>query len=105
MLVPVSIPSLTLLVVVTNALPNWDVTASCRGSSLLSENKIDRLSYCLESEKNTRAKLAAGWAKFPEADRIRCINSIKWFEPTYSELAACLDMSKYQRQDEQSDGR
>jgi len=29
---------------------------------------------------------------FPSADKVKCIESIEWFEPTYTELAACLEM-------------
>ena len=42
-------------------------------------------------KKETREKLAVDWSSYPAADRTNCIESIKWFEPTYTELAACLE--------------
>jgi hypothetical protein len=74
------------LIATADSIPNWNVTASSRGS--------ERLKSCLESEKQTREKLAADWWSYPAADRAKCIESIKWFEPTYTELAACLEMSR-----------
>src|SRR5215471_12263291 len=96
MLVPVFPLSLTLLIAVADGVPNWDVTSSCRtGASsgfAQGENADQRTKSCLESENKTREKLAADWSKFPAAQRTRCIGSIKWFNPTYTELITCLDM-------------
>jgi hypothetical protein len=47
---------------------------------------------CIESEHNTREKIATGWSAFPAEERTRCIKSIEWFSPTYTELDACLEM-------------
>jgi len=96
MLVPVFPLSLTLLIAVADGVPNWDVTSSCRTGVISgfaqAENSDQRLKSCLESEKGTREKLAADWSKFPAAERTRCIGSIKWFNPTYTELITCLEM-------------
>ena len=59
-----------------------------------SRNQKERLKSCLASEQKTREKLASEWSSFPAGDGIKCVESIKWFEPTYSELAACLEMAK-----------
>src|SRR5262249_54091267 len=47
---------------------------------------------CMEGENRTREKLVADWSTFPAAERTRCIKSIEWFSPTYTELIACLEM-------------
>jgi len=101
-LVPVLALPLALLIAAADGVPNWDVTASCRGAASAGyvEQSSERLKSCLESEQQTREKLTRNWSTFPAADRIRCIESIKWFEPTYTELAACLEMSR----DVKSDG-
>ena len=77
-----------------NGVPNWDVTSSCRaaGQVAISGTAADREKSCIESEHNTREKLAADWSTFPADERARCIGSIKWFSPTYTELAACLEL-------------
>ena len=77
-----------------NGVPNWDVTSSCRAAAKVAatENASDREKACMESETKTREKLAADWSTFPAEERTRCIKSIEWFSPTYTELIACLEM-------------
>ena len=95
MFIPHLAVPIAVYVTVADGLPNWDVTASCRGaaSSGYVEQSTERLKSCLTSEQKTREKLASEWSSFPAADRMKCVESIKWFEPTYSELAACLEMA------------
>jgi hypothetical protein len=86
---------LLIQVAAVEGVPTWDVTQSCRGAAdAAGPGQIgeERFKSCLASEQNTRDKLRSDWEKFPGADRVRCIESIKWFEPTYTELAACLEM-------------
>ena len=96
MFIPHLAMPIAVYVTVADGLPNWDVTASCRGaaSSGYVEQSTERLKSCLASEQKTRDKLAGEWSSFTAADRIKCVESIKWFEPTYTELAACLDMAR-----------
>ena len=39
----------------------------------------------MDSEHRARDKGASEWSTFPAPDRIRCIDSIKWFQPTYTQ--------------------
>jgi hypothetical protein len=77
-----------------DGVPNWDVTASCRaaGEVPTAGQTVSREKSCLETESSTREKLAANWSTFPAEERARCIKSIEWFSPIYTELAACLEM-------------
>jgi len=77
-----------------NGLPNWDVSSSCRAAAKVAytEDAKAREKSCMEGENRTREKLAADWSTFPAEERTRCIKSIEWFSPTYTELAACLEM-------------
>ena len=77
-----------------NGVPNWDVTSSCRAAAKVAytENAKSRENSCMESETRTREKLAADWSTFPAEERTRCIKSIEWFSPTYTELVACLEL-------------
>jgi hypothetical protein len=82
--------------VAADSVPNWDVTGSCRGAAsagFIDQTK-DRLQRCLDSEQRTRKKLESEWSSYPAQDRTDCIRSIRWFQPTYTELAACLRMAK-----------
>jgi len=74
--------------------PNWDVSSSCRAAAKVAytENASEREKSCMESENRTREKLAADWSTFPAEERTRCIKSIEWFSPTYTELIACIEM-------------
>jgi len=74
--------------------PNWDVSSSCRAAAQFAYNQSasEREKACIESENRTREKLVADWSTFPADERTRCIKSIEWFSPTYTELAACLEM-------------
>ena len=72
--------------------PNWDVSASCRAAGKVSyAQQAGENGKILYGEK-TREKLAADWSTFPVEERTRCIKSIEWFSPTYTELVACLEM-------------
>ena len=78
-----------------DSVPNWDVTASCRGAAEVGFTKDtgDNLQRCLDSEKRTREQLSKDWATFPAADRARCVK-MQTFSPTYSELTTCLEMHR-----------
>jgi mono/diheme cytochrome c family protein len=75
-------------------LPTWEVTPSCRGAANAGyvAKSDDQLNICIDREQRTRQQLERAWPTFPILDRNECIQSIKWFEPTYSELATCLEM-------------
>ena len=77
-----------------NGVPNWDVTASCSAAAeVASAGRADeRKKSCFESENRAREKLVADWSTFPAEERTRCIKSMEWFSPTYTELAGCLEM-------------
>ena len=77
-----------------NDVPNWDVSSSCRAAAKVAytEDAIGREKSCMEGEQRTREKLVADWSTFPAEERARCIKSIEWFSPTYTELIACLEM-------------
>src|SRR5262245_9484250 len=77
-----------------NGVPNWNVSSSCRAAAQFAYNQSasERQKACIESENRTREKLAADWSTFPADERVRCIKSIEWFSPTYTELAACIEM-------------
>jgi hypothetical protein len=79
------------------AVPHWDVTASCKGAAAAAgegEQGQARLKGCMESEARTREMLEKSWTGFAAKDRAQCIKTIQWFEPTYTELAACLEMGR-----------
>jgi hypothetical protein len=95
MFIPFLAVPFVLQIAVSDGVPRWDVTKSCHGAAEATgpgKEGQDRFKSCLASEQKTREGLQNNWATFPTADRIKCIQSIEWFEPTYTELAACLEM-------------
>jgi hypothetical protein len=97
MFVPLFAVSLVIQVAAADGVPHWDVTASCRGAAAAAgdgEQGKQRLKGCLDSEARTRTMLQTEWSKFSADDRAKCIKTIQWFEPTYTELAACLEMGR-----------
>src|SRR5262245_4891204 len=87
-----------------DGVPNWNMTASCRaaGEVAFAGQTGVRERSCFESENKTREKLAADWSTFSAEDRTRCIKSVEWFSPTYTELGACLERKRKTRENETS---
>ncbi len=97
MFVPLFAVPLVIQIAAADGVPHWDVTQSCKGAAAAAgegEQGRARLKGCLESEERTRTKLQSDWSSFAAADRAKCIRTIQWFEPTYTELAACLEMGR-----------
>jgi hypothetical protein len=80
---------------VADNVPSWDVTASCRGAASAGyvQDTSQNFKNCLDSEQRTREQLNKNWSTFPAADRIECVKA-QTFEPTYTELATCLEMKR-----------
>src|SRR5215471_6016802 len=85
-----------------DGVPNWDMKASCRAAAevAFAGQTGVREKSCFESENKTREKLVADWSTFPAEERTRCIKSVEWFSPTYTELAACLERKRKARENE-----
>ncbi len=97
MFVPLFAVPLVVQIAASEGVPHWDTTASCKGAAAAAgegDQAQQRLKSCMESEQRTKAMLEKIWADFSAKDRAQCIKTIQWFEPTYTELAACLEMGR-----------
>jgi hypothetical protein len=97
MFVPLfALPVALQLVAIANDVPKLNVAPSCRGAaqSGFIATTEERLKTCIDTEQRTREQLSKDWSKFPADDRTFCVSSISGFEPTYSELATCLEMKR-----------
>src|SRR6478752_747250 len=85
-----------------DGVPNWDMTANCRAAAevAFAGQTGVREKSCFESENKAREKLVADWSTFPADERTRCIKSVEWFSPTYTELAACVERKRKTRENE-----
>ena len=97
MFVPwLTVPATALFIVAAERVPNLNVTPSCKGAAQAGyiATTEERLKSCIDTELRTRDKLNQDWSSFPVADRVWCVSATKGFEPTYSELATCLEMKR-----------
>src|SRR5947209_7105513 len=92
-------PSLSIVLVaelllIANPLPSLNVTVSCEGAARAapSSEKGSRRQQCLMSEQRTRDELKKRWFSYQAADRAFCVELSSGYAPTYTEIAACLDM-------------
>ena len=90
------LPLAAQLIAASDAVPKLDVTPSCRGAARAGyvATTQERLQSCIDGEHRTRDQLAKDWSSFAVAERMFCLASIKGFEPTYTELATCLEMKR-----------
>jgi hypothetical protein len=91
-----ALPLAAQLIAVADGVPKFDVTPSCQGAAKSGyiSTEESRLKSCIDSEMRTRQKLEEEWAKYPPGDRSDCYASIRGFQPTYVELATCLEMKR-----------
>ena len=84
------------LIAAADGVPQLNVTPSCQGAAKAGyiSTTEERLKSCINSEMETRKKLEEQWPQFPPVDRVNCFDSIKSFNPTYTELATCLEMKR-----------
>jgi len=97
MFVPLlALPLAVQLIAVADGVPTFDVTPSCEGAARANymSQGHDRLQSCIASENNTRDQLTKNWTSFPPIDRTNCIAAMHNFNPTYTELATCLEMKR-----------
>ena len=97
MFVPLLVlPLAAQLIAASDAVPKLDVTPSCRGAARSGAvaTTQERLQTCIDTEHRTRDQLAKDWPSFSVGARVFCLASIRGFEPTYTELAACLEMKR-----------
>ena len=97
MFVPLlAVPLALQLIAAADGVPKLNVTPSCKGAAQAGyiATTEERLKSCIDTELRTRDKLDKDWSSFPVADRVWCVGATKGFEPTYSELATCLEMKR-----------
>ena len=91
-----ALPVALQLIAVADGVPKLDVRPSCKGAAQAGYLRTteERMKSCIDSEQRTRDELSKNWSSFPASARMFCLEGIKGFEPTYTELATCLEMSR-----------
>ena len=89
-----------LVVAVSNGVPVFDITRTCKldlvATAGLSNNQS--LQACIRDEKRAQQQLGSQWSKYPASSKAQCIpqESIGG-TPSYVSLQACLQMNQWVR--------
>ena len=75
-------------------IPHLDVEPSCRLAESGSLGIVQSRAACLKDEVDARGQLERHWTEYQSGDRATCVGSVASFEPTYTELLTCLEMSE-----------
>lgn len=91
---PVAV-GLYVLVESAGVVPNIDIGATCRAAhkavtAIIKDAQAADIDSCIRQQRDAREILIKGWAKFPAADRARCINPHHYM-PSYVEWLVCLE--------------
>jgi hypothetical protein len=82
------------LLLVSDAIPAFDVKQSCRGAE--TTGMAGRtIQMCIDSERATRDQLKKSWSEFNADDKTLCMKMIKsGVPPSYAELVSCLETKR-----------
>jgi hypothetical protein len=89
-----------LVVAVSNGVPVFDVSRTCKldvaATAGLSENQS--VTACIRDERRAQQQLGRQWSKYPAASKAQCIpqESIGG-TPSYVSLQTCLQMNQWVR--------
>ena len=90
-------PLAVQLIVVADGVPKLDVIAKLQAARRSPATSRRPRTGCRTASTASSAPATSSskdWASFPAADRTWCVSSIQGFQPTYSELATCLEMKR-----------
>ena len=89
----------SLAVTVSEAVPKFDVEASCRETARANE-AIDlaenETKTCIRDEEEARSELVQKWVSFSATDRTRCVGETMagGYSPSYVDILTCLQMTQ-----------
>ncbi|GJE45788.1 hypothetical protein [Methylobacterium soli] len=80
---------------VADRMPDYDVRPSCHAATSLMSLDPKREARCLDDEASARREVAAQWAGFLPADRVRCAAEAQLDgTPSYVDLLECLTLAR-----------
>jgi hypothetical protein len=101
---PISVPMIALssqlIVAVSDGVPVFDVTRTCKLDLTATAGLADAQSIkaCIRDEKRAQQQLGSRWSKYPASSKAQCIpqESIGG-TPSYVSLQTCLQMNQWVR--------
>jgi hypothetical protein len=78
-----------------SAVPQFDVTGTCRATSNLGLADEQSFATCMTDETDAKKQLASQWTSYSGAARSRCSAETQiGGDPSYVELLVCLDFAR-----------
>ena len=88
----------SLAITVSEAVPEFDVAASCRATAKLNAGIDLAVSQsadaCIRDEEQARAELVQKWNSYPAGERARCVGETMVGDPSYVDVLVCLQMAQ-----------
>lgn len=84
-----------LLVPVSDTVPAFDVTISCKGVEAAKMAESQSYENCMNDENSARMELQQSWTSYPASERAQCSSEASMGgPPSYVDLLVCLKMSR-----------
>lgn len=84
-----------LLIPVSDAVPTFDVSVSCKAASRVQIADGQSFDGCMHDENTARTKLLDSWTKYSAAERAQCTSEASMGgPPSYVDLLVCLEVSR-----------
>jgi hypothetical protein len=84
-----------LLIPVSDTVPTFDVSISCRAASQAQIADAQSFDGCMKDENTARTKLVQSWTTYPAANRAQCTSEASMGgPPSYVDLLVCLEISR-----------
>jgi hypothetical protein len=94
-----------MMVAVAEKVPDLNVEPSCRDAANRAA-LVGTFDACMRKEREARVQLAGEWAEFTSGDKSHCLGlSSLGGMPTYTELLACLELTRDARNLRDTDKR
>ena len=88
----------TLVISASEAVPELDVTASCRAAAKVNEalglTESQSTDRCMHDEDQAREVLIQKWTSYPAAARTRCVHETMIGSPSYVDVLTCLQAAQ-----------
>ena len=88
----------SLALTVSEAVPTFDVSASCRAvakvNAAIGLAVSQSADACIRDEEQARAELVQKWNSYPAGARARCIAENMISDPSYVDVLVCLQLTQ-----------
>ncbi len=83
-----------LFMTVADAVPNYDIDASCRASTRAADGTGERMAACKRDETTARDQLAGVWTLAKASTRETCVGAQSQGAKSYVALVTCMQIAE-----------